>query len=161
MSRRRKDAIIQEVLKELRTAGAVRDAVDEAVIVGLLGLNRTDGRCLDILDREGRMTAGELARAAGLTTGAVTGVLDRLETAGYVRRERDPSDRRRVFVEPTERTRRVGAEVYGDLGTKAAAALRRYTVDQLTAVLDFIRLDRELYESLLTRIQGRVSQRSR
>jgi len=80
-----------------------------------------------------------LARATGLTTGAVTGVLDRLETAGYVRRERDPSDRRRVFVEPTERTRRVGAEVYSDLGMKAAATLRRYSVDQLSAVLDFIR----------------------
>ena len=52
----------------------------------LLGVNHTDGRCLDIVQRLGPITAGDLARASGLTTGAVTVVIDRLEKAGYVRR---------------------------------------------------------------------------
>lgn len=153
--------IIEELLREVRAVGAVRDAVDEAVIVGLLGLNRTDGRCLDILDREGRMTAGRLATVAGLTTGAVTGVLDRLEAAGYVRRERDAIDRRRVLVEPTEKARRVGVEFYGELGVNAANDLRRYTREQLALILDFVRRDRELNESLLRAINARVAKRAK
>src|SRR5579862_3079248 len=65
-----------------------------------LGMNITDHKCADILARTGPITAGELARRTGLTTGAITGVIDRLEKAGFVRRVRDENDRRRVIVEP-------------------------------------------------------------
>ena len=54
--------------------------------------------CLDFLNLEGRVTAGRLAEVTGLTTGAITGVVDRLEKAGFVRRERDEIDRRKVFI---------------------------------------------------------------
>src|SRR5215813_8260121 len=64
-----------------------------------IGINATDLNCLNILSFSGRMTAGELARATGLTTASITGVADRLEEAGYVRRERDPDDRRRVVIQ--------------------------------------------------------------
>lgn len=65
-----------------------------------LGLHPTDWECVTLLvdSEQGSMTAGQLAQATGLTTGAITGVVDRLEAAGYARRERDPSDRRRVIV---------------------------------------------------------------
>src|SRR2546428_12497931 len=62
-----------------------------------LGLSATDHKYADLIARQGPMTAGELADRTGLTTGAITGVLDRLEPAGGVRRERDPHDRRRVM----------------------------------------------------------------
>lgn len=62
------------------------------------GLHQTDQECLDLLDWAEPLTAGELARHLGLTSGAVTGLIDRLEAGGWVRRERDPSDRRRVYV---------------------------------------------------------------
>ena len=65
----------------------------------VLGLNPTDVRCVDLLDQHGTMTAGALAELAGLSTGAVTFLLDRLERAGFVRRVRDLEDRRRVLVE--------------------------------------------------------------
>jgi DNA-binding MarR family transcriptional regulator len=65
-----------------------------------VGLNITDHKCLDILNTRGSMTAGQLAQITGLTTGAVTGVIDRLEKAGYAHRERDLHDRRRVIVQP-------------------------------------------------------------
>jgi DNA-binding MarR family transcriptional regulator len=58
---------------------------------------------------EGRMTAGRLAELTGLTTGAITGVIDRMEKAGFVRRERDDSDRRKVFIAPVpERLAEIG-----------------------------------------------------
>ncbi|MGA2284099.1 MAG: MarR family transcriptional regulator [Candidatus Dormibacteria bacterium] len=67
-------------------------------IADRLGMGVTDLHCVNLLDIEGPMTAGRLAELMGLTTGAVTGVLDRLERAGLVRREADPADRRRVVA---------------------------------------------------------------
>ena len=64
-----------------------------------LKLSRTDLRCLDLIGRLGPMTAGRLAEESGLTTGAVTFILDRLEEAGMVTRRRDTEDRRRVWVD--------------------------------------------------------------
>src|SRR5690349_3034857 len=69
-------------------------------IADRLGMHVTDHRCLDILLRSGSITAGELAQRTGLTTGAITGVIDRLEKAGFVQRAKDPADRRRVVIEP-------------------------------------------------------------
>ncbi|XVV04365.1 MarR family winged helix-turn-helix transcriptional regulator [Actinosynnema sp. CA-248983] len=67
-----------------------------------MGLSPTDEKCLDLAVRaEGPVTAGRIAELSGLSTGAVTGVIDRLEKAGYVRRVRDPHDRRKVLVEVT------------------------------------------------------------
>ncbi|HEX3492019.1 MAG TPA: MarR family transcriptional regulator [Streptosporangiaceae bacterium] len=84
-------------------AAAVRKTGSLMQLVGQfaadrIGINATDLNCLNILSFSGQMTAGELARATGLTTASITGVLDRLEEAGYVRRERDTKDRRRVVV---------------------------------------------------------------
>jgi DNA-binding transcriptional ArsR family regulator len=63
-----------------------------------IGINPTDLNCLNILSLGGELTAGQLATATGLTTASITGVVDRLEQAGYVRRERDSRDRRRVVI---------------------------------------------------------------
>jgi DNA-binding MarR family transcriptional regulator len=155
MSRQTREVVLQELLTSAREAQNASDAVDEAV-GQLLGLNRTDMHCVDILEREGRLTAGELARASGLTTGAVTAVLDRLERAGYAKRVRDPGDRRRVLVEATEKAHRVGEELYGDVGRAAASALRRYSLDELVLIRDFLRLDRDLNEAHLARLKERA-----
>ena len=68
------------------------------VVASSLGLNATDLRCLELAWTEAEMTPTRLAELSGLTSGAVTGVLDRLERAGFVRRESDPNDRRRLLV---------------------------------------------------------------
>ena len=65
-----------------------------------LGLPITDHKCLDLIHRFGAMPAGRLAELTSLTTGAVTGMIDRLEKAGYVRRTNDPKDRRKTIIEP-------------------------------------------------------------
>ena len=67
-------------------------------VANTVGISGSDLECLDFLNLEGRVTAGRLAEVTGLTTGAITGVVDRLEKAGLVRRERDPDDRRKVFI---------------------------------------------------------------
>src|ERR1700722_9954215 len=74
-------------------------------------LSRTDMRCLDLLGRRGPMTAGQLAEESGLSTGAVTFLLDRLEEAGMVKRRRGTDDRRRGWVEvgPAAERRLAGA----------------------------------------------------
>jgi DNA-binding MarR family transcriptional regulator len=92
---------------------AYQTAVDnfDQAVADHIGINRTDARCIDLIDQAGGMTAGELARAAGLTTGAVTAVVDRLEAAGFARRVGDPKDRRRVRIEVTPKV----WEVHGPL----------------------------------------------
>jgi DNA-binding MarR family transcriptional regulator len=82
---------------------AVRRSSAQGVLFGQtvanrVGLSNSDMECLDFLILEGRVTAGRLAEVTGLTTGAITGVVDRLEQAGLVRRERDDNDRRKVFI---------------------------------------------------------------
>lgn len=69
-------------------------------LADLLGFHITDHRCMHFLHSHGPMPAGRLAELTGLTTAAVTGIIDRLEEAGYVRRVNDPKDRRRTIVEP-------------------------------------------------------------
>ena len=67
-------------------------------VANAVGISGSDLDCLDLLNFEGRVTAGRLAEVTGLTTGAITGVVDRLEKAGLVRRERDEADRRKVYI---------------------------------------------------------------
>ena len=116
----------------------------DSLVMEKAGLNRTDWRCLDILGTRGPMAAGQLADAVRLTTGAITGVLDRLEAAGLVRRLRDMDDRRRVNVEVTEELARLGAPVYGPLIADAAESHAVFDVDELKLIAKFIRIEREL-----------------
>jgi DNA-binding MarR family transcriptional regulator len=94
---------------------------------------------MEVLERVGQLTAGEISRETGLTSGAVTAMLDRLEQAGYVRRLRDPADRRRVLVELTDKARERAAEVFGPLAD-LMVEFDRYTDDELILIRDFLRL---------------------
>ena len=94
--------------------------------------------CLNILALRGRMTAGELARATGLTTASITGVLDRLEEAGFVQRERDPKDRRRVVVRlDPQRGLHDIAPVFAPVVAAWRAVAAQYTDEQLETILGF------------------------
>jgi DNA-binding MarR family transcriptional regulator len=138
MSRGKRGALIDEVGTAIREYQRANDAFDEA-LTARMGLNRTDGHCIDLLQERRRLTAGELAQATGLTTGAVTAVIDRLEKAGWARRVRDDADRRRVLVEPTEQTDRICEETFGPLVVEGNRYLERLTVEQLEAIIGFLR----------------------
>jgi DNA-binding MarR family transcriptional regulator len=146
--------LIAELRREIRAAQSAVAAVDDAV-AERLGVNATDQRCLDILDQRGPMTAGALAEALGLSRSAVTTVLDRLEQRRYVRRGPNPDDRRQVVVTLTPLLYRRARELYGD-GSEVVAMLRRYSVDDLALLRDFVRWDRELNEGRAHRLAGRV-----
>jgi DNA-binding MarR family transcriptional regulator len=96
---KREDTIqaINEKFREMST----ETILFHQAVADILGLHVTDHKCLDFIYRFGAMPAGRLAELTGLTTGAITGIIDRLEEAGYVRRTNDPKDRRRTIVEPT------------------------------------------------------------
>jgi DNA-binding MarR family transcriptional regulator len=103
-------------------------------------------RCLDVLEREGPVTAGYLAEVTGLTTGSITTVIDRLERHGFARRVRDPADRRRVLVELTGEARDRGRDFYIEHAQHSERLYRRYTEKELELLLDFVRGGRELNE---------------
>jgi DNA-binding MarR family transcriptional regulator len=148
----RKRKLFDELLDEIRQSQNATDRFDQAV-ADALGLNRTDMRCLDVVDREGPVPAGRLAEATGLTTAAITTVLDRLERAGYARRVRDPNDRRRVLVELTPAARRAAGSFYEPHAALADSLYDRYTQEEIELLLEFIRFGREFNEREAARVE--------
>jgi DNA-binding MarR family transcriptional regulator len=159
-SRENRDELVREVSREIRAAQNASDQLDEA-FAEYLGVNRTDLRCLDIIDQHGRMTAGQLADESGLTTGAVTAVLDRLEGAGYVTRARDATDRRRVFVELTTEARRRAAEAYGPLAEATAEAFDRLPDRAIKTVREFLRTGRVINLDQAAQLRQRTLERAK
>jgi DNA-binding MarR family transcriptional regulator len=90
-------ALMQEVEHAMRRSSG-SGVIFSQTVANYAGISSSDLECIDFLNLEGRVTAGRLAEVTGLTTGAITGMVDRLEKAGFVRRERDEQDRRKVFI---------------------------------------------------------------
>jgi DNA-binding MarR family transcriptional regulator len=122
----------------LRQLAASLDALTNAASPHA-GLNRTDMRALDIINMQQGLTAGQLAARLKLTTGAITGVLDRLERGGHARRTHDQEDRRRVVVQPTPEARRFGSVVFRQLGEELDALLCTYSEPDRQLIDDFLR----------------------
>lgn len=122
--------------RELSTAVVVfHEAVGKR-----LGISGTERKLLDVLDRLGPSTAGELAAHTGLTTGAITGVVDRLVKAGYAQREPNPRDRRSVIVTrvPNPASDRLAAEVFAPLGQAIADLSAHYQPAELAAISSYL-----------------------
>jgi DNA-binding MarR family transcriptional regulator len=163
MSRRSREDVLNELGFQFRAMQTEFEDHDVAV-ARLLGLNGTDMRVLDFLGRTGDpasfdsapTTAGDLARASGLTTGGVTAALDRLEKAGWVRRRADPGDRRRVLVELTDKAVQMTIDVYGPLKERGEEKLRGYTVDELEVFLKALRASREVTTQHTEELRERI-----
>lgn len=136
--------LVVRLTTEVRRQQVAYDRFHDAVAAHL-GVNRTDLRCLDMLDLHQPLSAGDLAAQTGLTTGAVTAMLDRLEKIGYVRRVRDPADRRRVLVETGDKARDRIAEIYRPFAEATVPMLDAFTDDQLTLLTDFLRRGSDFY----------------
>ena len=111
-----------------------------------LKLSRTDVRCLDLIGRLGPLTAGRLAEESGLTTGAVTFILDRLEEAGMVRRRRGTDDRRRVWVEIVPEAQERLAGLQQPVADEMRRVAQRFEAEQLEVVRDFMREAKEVFQ---------------
>jgi len=157
MSRQKRDAF-DELISEVRRSQSATDRFDQAV-ANALGLNRTDLRCVDALHRMGPLTAGKLAEQTGLSSGAMTAALDRLERAGFARRVRDSEDRRRVLVELVPAARQKAETFYREHAAHAERLYHRYTLEQFELLLEFVRGGRELNELQAARLERETSQR--
>ena len=103
-----------------------------------LGLYITDHKCMTIIHRFGAMPAGKLGEMTGLTTGAITGMIDRLEKAGYVRRTNDPKDRRKTIVESVRNKilERKIEMIFTPLHERMHRFLSSYSDSELSFLLD-------------------------
>jgi DNA-binding HxlR family transcriptional regulator len=147
-----------EFLLAMRKAGSIMQLLGQ-LSAERIGINVTDLNCLNIVALTGPMTAGDLAKQTGLTTASITGVLDRLEEGGFVRRERDPHDRRRVIVNLNAGPglREIGP-VFGPLVKAWRATAASYSDDELRLLLDFQQRLEDIVRGQLARLRGEAAQ---
>jgi DNA-binding MarR family transcriptional regulator len=130
----------QGLLKAVHQAGSgygARFILVHQAVAERLGLNIIDLRCLRLAREATEPTAGHLAKITGLTTGTITGLLDRLERARFIRRERDPGDRRKVIVKLLPGGVQKVERIMAPLSEEMNKALQDFTDDELKAVVKF------------------------
>jgi DNA-binding MarR family transcriptional regulator len=135
----KREEIIEAISQKFREMSTETIMFHQGV-ADVLGLHITDHKCLDFIYRFGAMPAGRLAELTGLTTGAVTGIIDRLEEAGYVRRTDDPKDRRRTIVEPirNKKVERKIEVIFIPLHERMHKLLSSYSDSELALLLDTV-----------------------
>ncbi|MEC0173533.1 MarR family transcriptional regulator [Paenibacillus favisporus] len=126
----------ERLASQMRKLGT-RTVLYQQHVASSLGLSNTDLKSVDILWETGPITAGELSKITGLSTGTVTALIDRLEKAGYVRREQDPSDRRRVMIVPDYFARDEVRETFKPLHDSVVRLGSSYTAEQIELLIDF------------------------
>src|ERR671936_1851407 len=132
-----REEIIHAIVEKFRET-SIETIMFHQAVADVLGLHITDHKCLDLLHRFGAMPAGRLGELTGLTTGAVTGIIDRLEKAGYARRTNDPKDRHRTIVVPT-RNRKLERKIemiFMPLHERMHKILSSYSDSELDFLLD-------------------------
>jgi MarR family transcriptional regulator, organic hydroperoxide resistance regulator len=136
MSTKNRQALHEAIVQQIRRfiAGTI---LRNQKIADEEGLHLTDMQCINVLDLAGPMTPGDLARSTGLTTGGVTVMLDRLEKAGYLKREPNPDDRRSLLVRINPRTLEKINSHYGEINRQMGAFLEKTSEADLRTVVDF------------------------
>ncbi|HEV8561147.1 MAG TPA: MarR family transcriptional regulator [Actinophytocola sp.] len=115
-----------------------------------MGLSGTDHKCLElVIQAEQSLTAGRIAQLSGLSTGAVTGVIDRLERHGFVRRVRDPHDRRKVLVEIADFDEARYAHLFDDVIELTERVLARFTPEEWDVIERYNRAILEEYGEII------------
>lgn len=151
-----KDDIVGHLARQHSTA----TVLFHHTVAERLGLGPTDHKCLDVVRGRQPMTGSELAAITGLTTGAITGVVSRLEQIGYLRRHPDPHDRRKQHLVPIPERVRAIHDVIAPLRNDMAAMLERFDDHQLAAVAEFLARSTEItsHHAALLRVQTRSTQ---
>ncbi len=145
-----KQALAGRLMLALRRSSAA-GVLHGQTIARRVGVNSTDLECLDLILMSGPSTAGEIARHTGLTSGAVTGLIDRLERLGLVERTADAADRRKVLVRVREDKIGPIAQLYAPLEKAMQSLLAGYSREELKVLIDFAERSSDL-------LQARVSE---
>jgi DNA-binding MarR family transcriptional regulator len=130
--------LLERLSYQLGRELSARTIMFHSAIAEKMGLSITEHKALDLLSRNDPMTAGKLAEVTGLTTGAITGMVDRLEKAGFVRRIPDPTDRRKIRIEAVVEKYEAMAGVFESLGQAMKELLGGYNDKELAIIYDFM-----------------------
>jgi DNA-binding MarR family transcriptional regulator len=154
MSRINKPVHPARMMAHLGREMGARAVLFHEAVANRLGLTATEHKCLDLMMRAGEpLTAGQLAELTGLTTGAITGIVDRLEKAGYARRERSQTDRRQVRIHALPPTQQEFLEIFQSLGKEVAKVQARYSDQELAVIQDFLTHMIEIFKDQTARLR--------
>lgn len=143
--------LLKELIQDMRKL-STRMVLFQQNAAHSLGVIHTDFKTADILNETGPITAGELGKITGLSTGSVTALIDRLEQAGYVKREKDPNDRRRVIIVPIKEHHQKIKEHYLPLSKAMSELCLQYKNDELALIIDFIEKTIAIHEREIQRL---------
>ena len=149
----RKSDLIRDVVVAIQDEQTQQTFLSNA-IADRLGLSASELEVMGTLVARGPLSAGDLAKRTGLTSGAVTRLIDRLVERGSVRRLADTEDRRRVLVEITPSALHVCEPFYGPIEKEGTALLDGLTTDQLEVILQYLRTSYELSKRHTERISS-------
>lgn len=158
VNRRRKSS--EGMVRAGRALGHASATLNHAV-AERLGLHPTAWECLSLLFEHGSMPAGRLAELTGLTTGSITGLVDRLESSGYVQRRRDPGDRRRVVVEVVPEALADVPRLFEPMLDDMNRVHRGYTEEQMTAMVECLQDAADVLRRHALRIRTETAQRQK
>jgi DNA-binding MarR family transcriptional regulator len=153
-SQEKRAALLEELARELRQFNGLGASFFRAA-AARIGMTVTDMQVMDILDSTGPTTAGQLADLTGLTTGAITGMLNRLEEAGLVRRERDPNDGRRVIVrlEGDKKEMHEIGPIFASIGKAWDDMASHYDDEQIAFLLEFLKRSNTISRKEMVRLR--------
>jgi DNA-binding MarR family transcriptional regulator len=133
----RKQELIQAIGGAVQSFQDATDAFDFKAAKAM-GLNQTDLKCLTVIFARGPVAASEIAEASGLSRGAATTALDRIEKAGLAKRQRSTEDRRGVLLNKTPKAMKLAETIWGPNRDQGAEMLSRYLANELIAILRFL-----------------------
>lgn len=147
----------EELLAALGEAGRAHSnaaVMFHSALSARMDLGAAEEKALDLLERHGPLTAGDLARHSGLAPASVSGLIDRLEGKGFVCRARDAADRRRVIVEIVPAAITKISELFADFVAGLDELYAGYRDDELAVILDFLRRSAAIQREATTRLTG-------
>jgi DNA-binding MarR family transcriptional regulator len=145
----------------LRMRGlGTRTVLYQQNVAASLGLYNNDFISVDILHEKGPITAGELSKLTGLTTGSVTALIDRLEKNGFVRRENDPNDRRKVIIVPLYENKEEVSQTYNPLHAAMVKLAASYTDEELALITQFLEKASDVLEEQILHLSSTTRSKS-
>ncbi len=142
------------LMRETRLSSSLTVLFSQAV-ADRLGVHSTDIETMDLLHIYGPMTAGQLAERAGLTSGATTRLIDRLERAGFVQRRHDDTDRRRVIIEPSWEHAASVMALFEPMGRRMGQLWASYSPQELATIIDFMQRANEIMSEENASLRGK------